>query len=128
MFSVQVTDQADIVVQGRKHQFFYASDGSKPNPLEAAYATLVGCAAVYTKKACKKLNKSAEGIKISGRVVAKPEQPSKVQKWMTDVLFPSGWNPDEKALVLEEIQHCAVKELLRQGHEISFVVTEVFES
>ena len=124
MYTLFLNDSPVINVQGRKHQYNFATDGSLPNPLDMAYATLAGCAGVYAKKACKKLEKSAEGIQILGKIVAKPENPSQVQKWVATVQFPSGWQEQEKQMVLDEIQHCAVKELIKNGQDIVFLTEE----
>lgn len=125
MFNLTLTDSPILEVRGRKHNFEYAIDGSKPNPLESTYAALAGCAGVYTLKACKKLGKSAEGIQISARVVVKPENPTIAQKWMTTVSFTSDWKLEDKQLVIEEMHKCAVKELLMQGSDIEFITEEI---
>ena len=44
-----------IKVTSAKHEASYSVNGSLMNPLEAFYAVLAACAAVYTKKACKEL-------------------------------------------------------------------------
>lgn len=124
MFNTTLTDYTHIQVSSRKHQYDYATDGSKPNPLESTYASLAGCAGVYAIKAAKKLNKEVAGIKISSRPVTKPESPTVIGRWVTQVEFPEGWTHEEKDLVLSEVKKCAVKELLVMGHEIEFVTEE----
>lgn len=121
MYTTTLNDTSFIDVKSRKHSFHYATDHSLANPLEAAYASLVGCAGVYTLKAAKKLAKSVEGIKIEGKLILKPENPSVPQKWITTVQFPEDWTVEEKIMILNEIKKCAVKELIQKGSQIEFL-------
>ena len=65
MYSTIVDNSPLIQVAAGKHSAIYALDGSQMNPLEAFYAVLAACAAVYAKKACKELAVPAEGIEIN---------------------------------------------------------------
>lgn len=124
MYNLEMTDLHKIEVKTRKYTFNYATDGSKENPLEATYAALAGCAGVYTLKACKKLNVSPMGIKISGKPFLDKTNPSMLSKWITVVSFPEGWNDENKQVVLAEIQKCAVKELITHGPQVEFLTEE----
>lgn len=124
MFSVNVQNSPVITVQAGKHQVSYSVDGSLMNPLEAFYATLAGCAAVYAKKACKELGISAAGIRIDSKPVAGRDGPLTLGKFRTEVSFPDSFSQDQRARVLEAIAHCAVKEIVAGGSDIDFTVTE----
>lgn len=125
MYSTVVDSTPLIKVSTGKHEAMYALDGSLMNPLEAFYATLAGCAAVYAKKACKPLGISAAGIEISCKPFAGPGGPLTLGKFKTDVRFPEGFSAEHKAAVLDSIAHCAVKEVVMDGPGIEFIVTEV---
>lgn len=125
MFNLEITELAHLEVKSRKHTFHYATDGSKENPLEATYAALAGCAGVYALKACKKLNLSPVGIKIEGKPYLDKANPLMLMKWVTTVQFPEGWADQNKKVVLEEIQHCAVKEMMARGAQIEFLVEDL---
>lgn len=124
MFSVNVQNSSVIVVAGGKHQVSYAVDGSLMNPLEAFYAALAGCAAVYAKKACKELGISAEGIQIDSQPVAGPKGPLTLARFKTEVTFPESFSEEQRIKVLDAIKHCAVKEIVEGGADIAFNVTE----
>ena len=124
MFNLELTDSVHIEVKTRKHSYHYAIDGSKPNPLEATYAALAGCAGVYTLKACKKLNLDPTGIKISGKPFLDKANPMVLSKWISTVAFPLQWTETNKAFVLNEISQCAVKELIQNGLDIEFSTEE----
>ena len=64
MYAVQIDDSRIVRVSSGRHEVTYAIDGSRMNPLEAFYAPLAGCAAVFAKKACSELGVSATGIRI----------------------------------------------------------------
>lgn len=125
MYNLEINDLAKLEVKSRKYTFNYAIDGSKENPLDATYAALAGCAGVYTLKACKKMNLSPFGIKISGKPFMDKTNPSMITKWVTDIQFPEGWNEENKAQVIKEIQHCAVKEMITHGSTIEFLTVDV---
>lgn len=124
MFTVHVQNSPVIIVQGSRHQASYAVDGSLMNPLEAFYATLAGCAAVYAKKACKELGIPAEGIRIESKPFAGAGGPLTLGKFRTEVSFPSSFSADQRAKVLEAIEKCAVKEIVADGGTIEFTVKE----
>lgn len=125
MYDLEVTNATSIEVKSKKFTFNYAIDGSKENPLEATYAALAGCAGVYALKACKKMNISPLGIKISGRPYMDRTNPSMITKWVTAISFPADWNEDNKNFVIAEIQKCAVKEMISKGSTIEFATEEV---
>lgn len=125
MYSMIVDDTPQIHVQAGKHTADYALDGSLMNPLEAFYAALAACAAVFAKKACKPLGISAAGIEINCKPFAGPGGPLTLGKFRTDVRFPAHFTADQKAAILESIQHCAVKEVVKDGASIEFIVSEV---
>lgn len=125
MFDLEIRDANKIEVNSRKYTFTYATDGSKENPLEATFAALAGCAGVYTLKACKKKNLSPLGIKISGKPFVDKTNPAKIVKWVTSISFPNEWTSDDRAFVQQEIQSCAVKELITQGQHIDFITEEL---
>lgn len=124
MYSVTVKNSPVITVSGGKHEVSYAVDGSLMNPLEAFYATLAGCAAVYVKKACKELGVSAEGIGIACKPFAGPSGPLSLGRFKTEVTFPPTFTEEQKAKILDSISHCAVKEIVKAGNNIGFTVAE----
>lgn len=125
MYSMIVDDSPKIHVKAGKHSADYALDGSLMNPLEAFYSALASCAAVFAKKACKPLGISAEGIEISCKPFAGPGGPLTLGKYKTDVRFPERFTAEQKAVILESISHCAVKEVVKDGANIEFIVSEV---
>ena len=52
MYATTVDSTPLIKVTTSKFEANYALDGSLMNPLEAFYASLAACAAVFAKKAC----------------------------------------------------------------------------
>lgn len=124
MFTVNVDATPIIQVSTAKHQVSYAVDGSLMNPLEAFYATLAGCAAVFAKKACKELGISPEGIQIECKPYAGPGGPLTLARFKTLVKFPAGFDAEQKAKVLDAITHCAVKDIVVGGANIEFSVSE----
>ena len=124
MYSVEVSESPVITVSGQRHQVRYAVDGSLMNPLEAFYATLAGCAAVYAKKACKEIGQSPEGIHIECRPIAGQGGAVSLGRFKTDVHFPDHFTPEQRARVLESIAHCAVKEIVTSGCGVGFSVAE----
>lgn len=124
MYSVIVEDSPRITVTNGKHEIRYAVNGSEMNPLEAFYATLAGCAAVYAKKACKELGISAAGIRIESRPFAGPRGPLTLHRFKTEVTFPESFSDDQRARVLDSISHCAVKEIVVGGCDVEFAVVE----
>jgi uncharacterized OsmC-like protein len=124
MYSVSVDNSPVIKVAGAKHDVSYAVNGSLMNPLEAFYATLTGCAAVFAKKACKELGVSAEGITINCKPFAGPGGPMTLSKFKTEVTFPEEFPAEHKTALLDAITHCAVKEIVQSGQQIGFSVYE----
>jgi uncharacterized OsmC-like protein len=125
MYSMIVDNTPLIQVTAGKFQASYALDGSQMNPLEAFYASLAACAAVYAKKSCKALGIPAAGIEIGCKPVAGPGGPLTLAKFKTEVRFPVTFTAEQKAAVLEAIAHCAVKEVVQDGPSIEFSVIEV---
>jgi uncharacterized OsmC-like protein len=125
MYSVSVDNSPVIKVAAAKHEVSYAVNGSLMNPLEAFYATLAACAAVFAKKACKELGVSAQGIEINCKPFSGPGGPLTLSRFKTDVSFPEQFSAEQKAVVLDAIAHCAVKEIVQSGPAISFSVAEV---
>lgn len=124
MYSVAVQSSPVITVAAGKHHATYAVDGSEMNPLEAFYAALAGCAAVFAKKACKEAGISPDGIHISCKPFAGPGGPLTLSKFKTEVHFPEQFTAEQKARVLDAITHCAVKKIVETGPEIGFTVGE----
>ena len=125
MYTTVVDNTPLIKVSSAKHEANYAVNGSLMNPLEAFYASLAACAAVYAKKACKELGLPAGGIEIGCKPFAGPGGPLTLAKFKTDVRFPASFTAEQKAAVLESIVHCAVKEVVADGPNIEFIVSEV---
>lgn len=125
MYTTLVDNTPIIHVAGGKHQASYALNGSLMNPLEAFYASLAGCAAVYAKKSCKALGVPAEGIAISCKPVAGAGGPLTLAKFRTEVRFPEHFSTEQKGKILEAIAHCAVKEVVQEGPSIEFSVIEI---
>jgi len=124
MFHVQLQSGPQIAVVGRKHTITYANDGSLPNPLEATYAALAGCAGVYAKKACRELGIDDAGIDIELKVVAQPDRPLLPSRIVTQVAFPERFTAAQRESVLSSIEKCAVKALMQHGDRIEFAVGE----
>lgn len=124
MFNVAVDDSAEILVQSRTKALRFAVDSSGMNPLEGLYATLAGCAAVYAKKACRELGIPAAGIKISCRPSAGKGGPLTLGRFETDITFPLYFTAEQRQRIVEAVEHCAVKEVLRNGTAIEFTVIE----
>lgn len=125
MYSTVVDSTPLIKVSSSKYEANYALDGSLMNPLEAFYASLAACAAVYAKKACKPLGISAAGIEINCKPFAGPGGPLTLAKFKTEIRFPAGFTAEQKAAVIDSIAHCAVKEVVADGPNIEFSVSEV---
>lgn len=125
MYSTVVDSTPLIKVSTGKHEASFALDGSLMNPLEGFYATLAACAAVYTKKACKPLGVSPAGIEISCKPFAGPGGPLTLAKFKTEVRFPADFPAEHKQVVLDSIAACAVKEVVADGPNIEFSVSEI---
>ena len=124
MYQLELNDSSQIDVRYKKHTLSYGVDGSLPNPLEATYAALAGCAGVYSHKACKTLDISADGIEINCKPVVRNGNPLSPSRFMTEVRFPEHITPEQREDILEEISHCAVKLLIHDGANIEFVTQE----
>ncbi|MFA6970558.1 MAG: OsmC family protein [Gallionella sp.] len=124
MYQLSMTDASQIHVHYKNHIVSYGVDGSLPNPLEATYAALAGCAGVYTRKACKTLGISAEGIAISCKPVVRQGNMLIPARFMTEVSFPERVTGEQRQRILDEISHCAVKQLIHDGAQIEFVTSE----
>jgi len=125
MYTTYIDDTPLIKVSSARHEANYAVNGSLMNPLEAFYASLAACAAVYAKKACKELGISAAGIEIACKPFAGPGGPLTLARFKTDVRFPEHFTAEQKAKILESIAYCAVKDIVANGPAIEFQVAEV---
>jgi uncharacterized OsmC-like protein len=122
MYSLELTGGEQISVGHRNHVSTYGMDGSLPNPLEAFYAALAGCAGVYAHKACKKLGLDSQGLTISCRPFAPPGNPLALKRFKTTVSFPQRFGEDQRTAIIDSIAHCAVKEIVQAGSSIEFEV------
>lgn len=125
MYQLDLDDSKQIHVHYKNHTVSYGLDGSLPNPLEATYAALAGCAGVYSRKACKALGISAEGIGIDCKPVVRNGNPLVPSRFVTEVRFPQRITSDQRKHILREISHCAVKELIHDGASIEFQTSEI---
>ena len=125
MYKTLVDNTPLIKVNTSKFEANYALNGSLMNPLEAFYASLAACAAVYAKKTCKSLGIPAEGIDINCTPFAGPGGPLTLAKFKTEVRFPAHFTAEQKVEILDSIAHCAVKEVVQDGPSIEFLVSEV---
>ncbi len=122
MYSLELTGGAQIFVNHRNQVHAYAMDGSLPNPLEAFYAALAGCAGVYAHKACRKIGLDSQGITISCRPFAPPGDPLALKKFRTTINFPERFDEGQRTAILDSVAHCAVKEIVQDGASIEFEV------
>lgn len=125
MYSTVVDNTPLIHVNAGKHAADYAVNGSLMNPLEAFYASLAACAAVFAKKSCKELGVPAAGIEINCKPFAGPGGPLTLSKFKTEVRFPEQFTAEQKAAILASIAHCAVKDIVQDGAAIEFSVAEI---
>src|SRR5574343_799744 len=125
MYNTVVDSPPLIKVTRAKHEANYSVNGPLMNPLEALYAALAACAAVYAKKACKELGISPEGIAIDCKPFSGPGGPLTLAKFRSEVRFPAHFTAEQKAKVLDSITYCAVKEIVKDGASIDFQVAEV---
>lgn len=124
MYSTIVDNTPLIKVSSAKHEANYAVNGSLMNPLEAFYAALAACAAVYAKKACKELGIPAAGIEIDCKPFAGSGGPLTLARFKTEVRFPEQFTVGQKAKILDSIAYCAVKDIVANGPAIDFQVAE----
>jgi uncharacterized OsmC-like protein len=125
MYSTILDNSPNIEVSAGKHAASYALDGSQMNPLEAFYATLAACAAVYAKKSCKAQGIAAAGIEIGCKPVSGAGGPLSLSKFKTEVRFPAHFTAEQRVKILDAITHCAVKEIVQDGPAIEFSINEV---
>lgn len=125
MYQLTLDDSNQIHVHYRKHVISYGLDGSLPNPLEATYAALAGCAGVYSRKACKALGISADGIEINCKPVVSSGNTLIPRRFVTEVAFPERIDAEARQKILEEVSRCAVKQLIHDGASIEFLSNEV---
>jgi uncharacterized OsmC-like protein len=124
MFQLTLTDSKQIDVHYKNHLISYGLDGSLPNPLEATYAALAGCAGVYSLKACKVLGISADGIEINCKPVVSGGNILLPSRFVTEVRFPERITAEQRQSILEQINKCAVKQLIHNGAGVEFVTSE----
>lgn len=124
MYKTKIDDTHLITVDSAKDSIVYSVNGSKMNPLEAFYASLTGCAAVYAKKACKELGISPNGIEINCVPKIGSSGALSLSKFKTEVKFPNNFSQEQKQKILNSINHCAVKEIVKDGNDIEFVTEE----
>lgn len=124
MYQLDLNDSNQLHVKYKNHTISYGLDGSLPNPLEATYAALAGCAGVYARKACKALGISAEGIAIACKPVVRNGNPLVPARFVTEVRFPERIEASQRVRILDEISHCAVKVLIHQGANVEFLTQE----
>jgi len=124
MYQLALNDSNQIQVRYKNHSIIYGLDGSLPNPLEATYAALAGCAGVYSRKACKALGISAEGIGINCKPVVRSGNPLIPTRFVTEVSFPVRITPAERQHILGEVSRCAVKQLIHEGEQIEFITND----
>lgn len=124
MYQLALNDSNQIQVHYKNHIVNYGLDGSLPNPLEATYAALAGCAGVYARKACKALDISADGIEISCKPVVRSGNLLVPARFLTEVCFPDRITSTQRQRILDEIEQCAVKQLIHNGANIEFVTLE----
>ena len=124
MYKLELDDGNQLHVRYKNNTISYGLDGSLPNPPEATYAALAGCAGVYSRKACKALNISAAGIEIDCKPVVRNGNTLIPLRFVTEVNFPAHFTSAQRQLILEEVSNCAVKRLIHEGENIEFVTTE----
>ena len=66
----------------------------------------------------------AAGIEIACTPFAGPGGPLTLGKYRTEVRFPEGFSAEQKVAVLDAIAKCAVKEVVRGGANIEFIIAE----
>lgn len=130
MYRLEMDGGMGLVVRGR-HEFRYSVDGSMPNPLEAVIAAIAACAGVYILKACTGFGVSAGGIVVE--VVPRRDLQEVwsifgLNAFETRVSFPDGFREDLVDRVLESVEACAVKELIKNGGKVNFSVVRGFNA
>lgn len=123
MYQLTLDDSKQLHVHYKNHTLSYGVDGSLPNPLEATYSALAGCAGVYALKACKSLGVSAAGIAIACKPVVRNGSLLMPSRFATEVQFPAHFTAEQRERVIAEINQCAVKQLIHHGASIEFLTT-----
>lgn len=121
MYRLTLNDSPHIEVKFKQHTVTYGLDGTLPNPLESTYAAIAGCAGVYARKACKTLGISADGIEISSTPAISSANPLVPKRIITQVSFPDHIDASSRAVILDEINRCAVKVLINNGDSVEFL-------
>jgi uncharacterized OsmC-like protein len=124
VYQLALKDNNQIDVQYKNHTISYGLDGNLPNPLEATYAALAGCAGVYSRKACKAMDISAEGIRINCKPIVSATGTFVPKRFVTEVHFPERITLPQRERILAEVGQCAVKQLIHHGSNIEFVTQE----
>ncbi len=124
MYRLALDDGAQLHVLYKQHVIRYGLDGSLVNPLEATYAALAGCAGVYSRKACKALHISAQGIEINCKPVVRSGNMIVPLRFLTDIRFPERITAEQRQNILDEVSNCAVKQLIHEGANVEFVTRE----
>ena len=96
MYSVSVQESPVINVKAGRHEAVHAVDGSAMNLLEAFYAALAGCAAVFAKKACKELGISPLASTSTASPSPAPGGPLTLSKFKTEVRFPEHFSAEQR--------------------------------
>lgn len=125
MYKLKLDGTPKLDVSYRNHTLSYSTNGSLPNPLEATYAALAGCAGVYAMKACKALGVSAEGIDIDVKPVVGAGNPLMPVRIVTTLAFPPRFSAEQRSAITDAVSQCAVKELIRAGASVEFVADAV---
>lgn len=121
MFSLNLDNSPVFHVKSRSGTSTYATDGTAPNPFEAAIASIAGCAGVYAHKACAAAGVSSAGIGIS----LKPSvagSPTDIRKIAVKLSFPEGFDAALIPQVLASVGECPVKALIQHGDRVEFSI------
>jgi uncharacterized OsmC-like protein len=122
MYSLELTGGPQISISHRNYVSTFAMDGSAPNPLEAFYAAIAGCAGVYAHKACVEMSLDSSGITISCKPFSQPGNPLVPKKIKTTVHFPPRFSEEQQTAIVANISRCAVKEIVKAGSSIDFEI------
>lgn len=125
MFSLKLTQEPRIEVSSRGGLSVYATDGSLPNPFEAALASLAACAGVFAQKGCAKAGVSCDGIAIDLKPWVNPANPMEIRRLALKIGFPEGFPEQHIEGVLQSVEACPVKGLIEKGASIEFSIEKV---
>ena len=89
MYQLSLDNSNQLNVRYKGHTITYGLDGSQPNPLEATYAAIAGCAGVYARKACKALLLRLRSMGVEKRRVKLSRVPNKPGLTMVNKLHNS---------------------------------------